>query len=200
MAHNDAKYSSEHITYLQQVVRHTVARGERMQNDSSQTNQRLAARIEELEGLNASYNQRLLMAWRDLETERNIRHYAVAAPERHQQELTACSAALAAAQRTLVVKDLQLKEIALELDRTQRRFHLVDTLVDTMLLEEDSQLEMTDRSRQITDVILDLEIQMEARYRSLLAKKDSEILELRHILKPEVDVKHPRRARSEPRF
>lgn len=88
----------------------------------------------------------------------------------------------------------------MELDRTQRKFHLVDAMVDTMLLEEDSQLEMTDRSRQITDVILDLENQMEARYRSLLGEKDSEILKLRRILDPQVDETRPARAQSEPSF
>ncbi|KAB8254285.1 hypothetical protein BDV32DRAFT_155379 [Aspergillus pseudonomiae] len=172
-----------------------------MQTDSSQENKHLAARIEELEALNASYfNQGLLMGRRDLETERNIRQYAVAAAQRHQQELISCRTALAAAQTTLEVKEHQLKEMALELDRTQRKFHLVDTLVDTMLLEEDSQLEMTDRSRQITDVILGLENQMEARYRSFLAEKDSEILTLRHILEPEGEGNRVRRARSEPSF
>jgi transposase len=76
--------------------------------------------------------------------------------------------------------------MALDLDRTQRKFYLVDTLVDTLLLEEDSQLEMKDRFRQITDVIFDLENQIEARHRSLAAEKDSEILKLRRILKPKV--------------
>jgi len=46
--------------------------------------------------------------------------------------------------------------MAAELDRTQRKFQLVDSLVDTMLLEEDSDLELPDRSRQVTDLILDL--------------------------------------------
>lgn len=62
----------------------------------------------------------------------------------------------------------------------------MDTLVDTLLLEEDSQLEMKDRFRQITDVIFDLENQIEARHRSLAAEKDSEILKLRRILEPKV--------------
>lgn len=177
-----------------------MARGERIQIDSSQEINRLAARIKELEALNASYLNEGLLGRRDLEAERNIRHYAIAAAQRHQQELISCRTALAAAQRNLEVKEQQLKEMDLELDRTQRKFHLVDTLVDTMLLEEDSQLEMSDRSRQITDVILDLENQMEARYRSLLAEKDSEILTLRHILEPEGEGSRFRRARSEPSF
>ncbi|EYE91979.1 uncharacterized protein EURHEDRAFT_415982 [Aspergillus ruber CBS 135680] len=54
--------------------------------------------------------------------------------------------------------------MAAELDRTQRKFQLVDSLVDTMLLEEDSDLELPDRSRQVTDLILDLEVNMERKY------------------------------------
>ncbi len=70
------------------------------------------------------------------------------------------------------------EDMAAELDRTQRKFHLIDRLVDTMLLEEDSHLDINDRSRQITDVVLDLENQMERRYRTILRDKDERIARL----------------------
>ena len=76
----------------------------------------------------------------------------------------------------------QLADMAAELDHTQRKFHLVDSLVDVMLLQEDSQLDFPDRSRQITDVILDLENLMEKRYKVTLQERDERIVELEHLL------------------
>lgn len=66
----------------------------------------------------------------------------------------------------------RLEDTAAELDRTQRKFQLIDILVDAMLWEEDSHLELPDRARQITDVILDLKEQMEAKYRAMLDERD----------------------------
>ena len=51
-----------------------------------------------------------------------------------------------------------------------------------MLLQEDSQLDFPDRSRQITDVILDLENLMEKRYKVTLQERDERIVELEHLL------------------
>ena len=72
--------------------------------------------------------------------------------------------------------------MAAELDHTQRKFHLVDSLVDVMLLQEDSQLDFPDQSWQITDIILDLENLMEKRYKVTLQERDEWIVELEHLL------------------
>lgn len=86
-------------------------------------------------------------------------------------------------QRNLELEKKQLAEMAAELDRTQRKFHLVDSLVDVMLLQEDSELDMPDRSRQVTDVIIDLEARMEKMYKAILDGKDKQIAELEQSLK-----------------
>jgi hypothetical protein len=70
-----------------------------------------------------------------------------------------------------------------------------------MLLEEDSYLELPDRARQITDVILDLEEQLKAEYRAILDKKDELIEKLnQHISRADPRVAGTRRGRSEPAF
>lgn len=80
------------------------------------------------------------------------------------RDLFNSQAAHVATQHVLGLEKRQLAQMAAELDRTQRKFQLVDSLVDTMLLEEDSDLELPDRSRQVTDLILDLEVNMERKY------------------------------------
>lgn len=86
-------------------------------------------------------------------------------------------------QRNLKLEKRQLAEMAAELDCTQRKVHLVDSLVDVMLLQEDSELDMPDRSRQVTDVIIDLEARFENMYKTILQGKDKQIAELEQSLK-----------------
>lgn len=86
-------------------------------------------------------------------------------------------------QRNLELEKRQLAEMADELGRTQRKFHLVDSLVDVTLLQEDSELDMPDRSRQVTDVIIDLEARMEKMYKAIIEGKDKQIAELEQSLK-----------------
>lgn len=74
-------------------------------------------------------------------------------------------------QRKLELDKRLLAEMAAELDRTQRKFHLVDNLVDEMLLQEDSEFFMPDRPRQISDLIIDLEARMERMYKVILQEK-----------------------------
>jgi hypothetical protein len=105
----------------------------------------------------------------------------------------------------MLLQEKQSQELAAELDRTQRKFHLVDSLVDSMLLQEDSQHKMSDRSRQITDVILDLENQMEAKYRIILQEKDEDIIKLSRMLKEQSEgcderPRKLRRAESDPGY
>lgn len=77
----------------------------------------------------------------------------------------------------------------------------MDSLVDAMLLEEDSYLELPDRARQITDVILDLEKQLEAKYRAMLDEKDELIAKLnQHVSKADLREAGRRRAQSETTF
>lgn len=86
-------------------------------------------------------------------------------------------------QRNLKLEKRQLAEMAAELDRTQRKVHLVDSLVDVMLLQEDSELDMSDRSQQITDVIINLDARIEKMYKAILEGKDKQIAELEQSLK-----------------
>ena len=85
---------------------------------------------------------------------------------------------LASYHKDLELRNLRHEETIHELERTKRKFHLVDDLVDAMLLQEDRQLEVDDRSQQITDVILDLEDQMERKYRDALDASHSRITTL----------------------
>jgi hypothetical protein len=123
---------------------------------------------------------------------------------RQQCQLMAEQEARITAQQTLELERRRCQQIAIELDRTQRKFHLVDSLVDTMLLEEDSQLELSDRSRQITDVILDLEKRFEANYQDELERKDKCIEELENklarYLKPMGDALRSSRSESVPPY
>jgi hypothetical protein len=95
-----------------------------------------------------------------------------------QQHLLTVHAARLAAEDSLLITRQQCQELAAELDHTQRKFQLVDSIVDVALLEEDSQLDLPDRSRQITDVIFDLERQMEVRYRDDIKRKEMRIEQL----------------------
>lgn len=191
---NDVEYSSErflrqHVTYLRQVLQNTTAHGAWIRTQASGEIGRLKALNEQLRASNASYSQHLqyvktahALAIQDLGVERAFRRADAAMINDQKRELAMCKSALDTTQRSLQIQREQLEEANAELDRTQRKFHLVDALVDTMLLQEDSQLEMTDRSRQVTDMILDLENQMEAKYRDLLRTKDMELVELRHVI------------------
>ncbi|KAL4929403.1 uncharacterized protein BDV17DRAFT_261769 [Aspergillus undulatus] len=114
----------------------------------------------------------------ELEIGKRLHQDAVNSIAHLERELLASKTACSATQRALSLEKALAEDIAAELDRTQRKFYLVDQLVDAMLLEEDSQLDVHDRSRQITDVILGLENQMEERYRTKLREKDEHIARL----------------------
>lgn len=163
--------------------------------------------IEEIIAANTSYKLRLqhekiehAQTKQALEIERKLRYEATTLIDRQHQELLACQISHAATKRALEVERWRLDETAAELDRTQRTFHFVDSLVDTMLLQEDSQLDMSDRSRQVTDLILDLDMRVEAKYQSLLQEKDNRLTELRRLLPRSRSSEEEcvRRAQSEP--
>jgi hypothetical protein len=46
-------------------------------------------------------------------------------------------------ERILEIEKKQCQDMAIELDRMQKHFHLLDSLVDTMLLQEDSHLDVS---------------------------------------------------------
>jgi len=123
-----------------------------------------------------AYTRQALMEARRLylEMESTIHHL--------RRDLFNSQAAHVATQHVLGLEKRQLAEMAAELDCTQRKFQLVDSLVDTMLLEEDSDLELPDRSRQVTDLILDLEANMERKYQDILQKREERIMELERLL------------------
>ena len=117
-----------------------------------------------------------------LERERCQHRRAAETLAQREQLLLLERAAHLAAKEALEDEKMQSRKTEAELDLTQRKLQLVDSLVDTMLLEEDSQLELPDRSRQVTDIILDLESQLEARYQSVLEEKESRIKELENMV------------------
>ncbi|KAH2066968.1 hypothetical protein KXW21_005077 [Aspergillus fumigatus] len=136
-----------------------------------------------------------------LQIERNLRAKDLMTIDRQSQQLLDCQEAKSATERDLHLERERLEDTAAELDRTQRKFQLVDSLVDAMLLEEDSYLELPDRARQITDVILDLEKQLEAKYRAMLDEKDELIAKLnQHVSKADLREAGRRRAQSETTF
>jgi hypothetical protein len=87
-------------------------------------------------------------------------------------------AARQAAEDSLQLARDECRQLTDELEHTQRKFQLVDSLVDMALLEEDSEFQVDDRSRQISEVILDLESKMELKYQTQLKTKDEKIREL----------------------
>jgi hypothetical protein len=136
-----------------------------------------------------------------LQIEKNLRAGDLMTIDRLSQQLLDCQEAKSATEGELRLERERLEDTAAELDRTQRKFQLVDSLVDAMLLEEDSYLELPDRARQITDVILDLEEQLEAKYRAMLDKKDELIEKLnQHISRADPREAGTRRGQSEPAF
>jgi hypothetical protein len=156
-----------HVTYLQQI------------------NRQASDIIKMTKAENAFYLQQLnwervanTQLREELEIGKRLYQNAVNSNAYLEQEIITCKAACSATQQSLLVEKAMAEDMAAELDRTQRKFHLIDRLVDTMLLEEDSHLDINDRSRQITDVVLDLENQMERRYRTILRDKDERIARL----------------------
>ena len=138
-----------------------------------------------------------------LEIQKKLRRDAAILSDCQRQQLLTCQASHISAQQALELEKKRLEDMAAELDRTQRKLHFVDSLMDTMLLQEDSQLDMSDRSRQVTDLILDLERQMEAKYQALLQEKDNQLSDLYRLL-PKSRSSDERecagRAQSEPVF
>ncbi|KAE8148504.1 hypothetical protein BDV25DRAFT_141738 [Aspergillus avenaceus] len=168
-------FRMRHITYLQHIVRQSAITKE--QNMYSMTNY-----IQSHESKLQSERNAHVQTIKALELEKRLRLEAITTLTRNHYELLAYRAAQSAFQLALDIERKRGENMALELERTQKKFFLVDTLVDYMLLEEDSQLDLSDRSRQITDVILDLENKMEARYRSMLQERDETIFQLRRAL------------------
>ncbi|ODM15768.1 hypothetical protein SI65_09002 [Aspergillus cristatus] len=152
-------------------------------------NGRQRSMIDEFVAANATYRQCL---YAEQNTHAYTRQALVEARRLHlgmestihhlQRDIFNSQAAHVATQHVLGLEKRQLAEMAAELDRTQRKFQLVDSLVDTMLLEEDSDLELPDRSRQVTDLILSLEANMERKYQDILQKREERIMELERLL------------------
>lgn len=102
----------------------------------------------------------------------------IASLDREHEQLMIEQAARQIAEDSLQLARDECRQLTEELDRTQRKFQFVDSLVDVALLEEDSEFQVDDRSRQITEVILDLENKMELKYQAQLKAKDDKIREL----------------------
>ncbi|KAF7594879.1 hypothetical protein BBP40_007913 [Aspergillus hancockii] len=174
-----------HITYLQHVLRQsTVVNGQNLRSMTEKIESQ-AAVIKEATAAKESYESQLQWEMiahsqtrKALEVEKQLRQEAMATLISKHHDLLTYQTAQLEAQQALQVERKRLEDMAIELERTQRKFHLVDSLVDSMLLQEDSQLDFSDRSRQVTDVILDLESEMEDKYRYMLQDKDGKIREL----------------------
>ncbi|OJD25534.1 hypothetical protein ACJ73_03087 [Blastomyces percursus] len=85
-------------------------------------------------------------------------------------------------QQKLIREQEQHSKTTDELDRLHKWCYRVDGLVDVMRLEEDSKLRLDDRSRQIADIIVDIESKIEEEYRSHLQKQDKCIVELQRTI------------------
>ncbi|GKZ58809.1 hypothetical protein AnigIFM49718_004647 [Aspergillus niger] len=198
-------FHQRHITYLHQIIRASAHDGALRRQLWMADTERQRRLIGEMAAANLSHHQQLhwekvahAQTRQALEVEKNLHLQMRTVIDRQEHTLSSVRAALNATEQALGLERERSEEMAAELDRTLRKFHLVDTLVDTMLLQEDIQLDMPDRSRQITDLILDLERQMEERYRALLSQKDVQIARLQDMLGSLQKRTLPGRAQSEP--
>ncbi|KAL1885226.1 hypothetical protein Plec18167_001883 [Paecilomyces lecythidis] len=175
-------FHQNHVMYLRRLIQTSEARHAWVVYQLQKETEHQKHIIQELSAANNTFRQHLW--WQEiaharikqaLEIEKKLRIEATDTAARQHQELIASQEAHYEAEQYISMQEKQSAELAAELDCTQRKFHLVDSLVDSMLLQEDSQHTMSDRSRQITDVILDLESQMESKYRAILQEKDEEI-------------------------
>ncbi|KAH2143165.1 hypothetical protein KXV68_006270 [Aspergillus fumigatus] len=154
-------FQQRHVAYLQHILQLSAFNNGRAYPCILAEIERQSTLINELSKLQ---RERIAHAQTSqaLQIERNLRAKDLMTIDRQSQQLLDCQEAKSATERDLHLERERLEDTAAELDRTQRKFQLVDSLVDAMLLEEDSYLELPDRARQITDVILDLEKQLEA--------------------------------------
>lgn len=186
-------FQQRHVAYLQHILRLSAFNNGRAYPCILAEIERQSTLINELSSAISSHSQELqreriahAQTSQALQIERNLRAKDLMTIDRQSQQLLDCQEAKSATERDLHLERERLEDTAAELDRTQRKFQLVDSLVDAMLLEEDSYLELPDRARQITDVILDLEKQLEAKYRAMLDEKDELIAKLnQHVSKGE---------------
>ncbi|KAE8156473.1 hypothetical protein BDV40DRAFT_306042 [Aspergillus tamarii] len=178
-----------HISYLQHILRQAAAtRGQDM-HSLSEYIQSQAVEINEVSRAKRLCESELqweriahAQTRQALEIEKKLRLEAMATLTRNHYDLLTYREAQSALQQTLDVERKRLEDMALQLEWTQKKFFLVDNLVDSMLLQEDSQLDVSDRSRQVTDIILDLENKMEAQYRAMLREKEGRIAQLECVL------------------
>lgn len=182
-------FHQSHATYLQHLLQQSTMANRGILSQLQTENQRQRSIIDEFIITNATYRQSLhaehtahTYTRQALMEERNRQVNMASTIHQQQDDLLRSQATHASTQQALELGRRQLADMAAELDHTQRKFHLVDSLVDVMLLQEDSQLDFPDRSRQITDVILDLENLMEKRYKVTLQERDERIVELEHLL------------------
>ncbi|PYH75996.1 hypothetical protein BO82DRAFT_348034 [Aspergillus uvarum CBS 121591] len=174
-----------HIVYLRHVLRQSSVNNAAFQQLEADHNTQHRT-LQDLTAANNFHKQRLEEECSDhaytkhcLDLERRDKQRLVASIALQQESMLRLKAAHEEIERMLDIEKRQCHDLTLELDRTQRKFHLIDSIVDTMLLEEDSMLVKGDRSRQITDVILDLEDQMEAKYRKIIEEQDKRIATLK---------------------
>lgn len=99
-----------------------------------------------------------------------------------QQHVLQLQNAHADLHQTLVAERQQHESTATELAKLQKWCHHVDRLVDVTRLEEDSKLELDDRSRHIGDIIMDMEYRVFCNYRDCLREKDDQIADLQRQL------------------
>ncbi|EGC41941.1 conserved hypothetical protein [Histoplasma capsulatum var. duboisii H88] len=111
----------------------------------------------------------------ELQTEKRFRLDLAEANGQLQQEV------LRIQQKVITEQEHHWKTTA-ELDRLRKWCYRVDGLVDVMQLEEDSKLEVNDRSRQISDIIFDIESKLKDEYRSQFQKQDECIMKLQQAM------------------
>lgn len=134
--------------------------------------------IDEISATNATCRQLLDVECRaHVQTRAMLDETVTRLNEQHDQLMIERAARQAAEDSLQLTRD-DCRQLSDELDRTQRKFQLVDSLVDIALLEEDSEFQVDDRSRQITEVILDLENKMERKYEERLKTQDDKIRQL----------------------
>ncbi|KKZ65504.1 hypothetical protein EMCG_08663 [[Emmonsia] crescens] len=182
-------YLHDQIVQLQANLYQVMRAGQRDHHTINQLQlerERLQALTNGFEDTEARYRQLLSrectahsLTRDELQTEKACRAEVAQANRQLHRELLRTHAAQVVAERAFAwEKDLR-QETAAELHRTQRKVDLVDGLAGTMLLENS---QFTPHTHRLTDVVLDLESQMEEKYRMHLKDKDEQIAKLEQAL------------------
>ena len=110
----------------------------------------------------------------------SLRHSNTNIEHQHRQAISKLQAALKAVQDELSLEKEKAASLATELKHAQKKFHLVDNLVNAQLHEKG--WVFAKPLQQITDITLGLEGHMEERYWEIIAVNEQQVAKLKAVL------------------